>query len=109
MKRLTRSIYGIYLTVLLLAPTLALADSADVAKVQTFGQNIIQVLVTFSGLLAAGFFVIGGISYITSSGNPENLDRAKRTITYSAIGLAVSIGAFVLSSAISGIASAAFN
>jgi hypothetical protein len=52
------------------------AQTADVVKVQSFIQNIIQVLVTLSGLIAAGFFVWGGLGYITSSGNPESLNSS---------------------------------
>ena len=89
--------------------TPALADSGDITKVQTFIQNIIQVLVTFSGLIAAGFFVMGGVGYITSSGNPEHLDRSKKTLVWSGVGLAVVLGAFVLSNIVSGIATTAFK
>ena len=89
--------------------TPALADSGDLSKVQTFIQNVIQVLVTFSGLIAAGFFVMGGIGYITSSGNPEHLDKSKKTIVYSGIGLAVALGAFVLSNVVTDLATTAFK
>jgi hypothetical protein len=65
--------------------------------------------VTLAGLLAAGFFVMGGIGYITSSGNPEHLEKSKRTIIFSALGLAIAIGAFVLSNIIAEIASTAFG
>ena len=81
----------------------------DLSRVQNFATNTIQVLVTIAGLLAAGFFVMGGIGYITSSGNPENLDKSKKTIIYSSIGLAVSIGALVLSGIISDLASQSFK
>jgi len=87
----------------------AFAESADLSQVQSFIQSVIQALVTLAGLLAAGFFVMGGIHYITSSGNPEHLDRAKRTILFSALGLAVAIGAFVLSNIISQLATTAFG
>lgn len=101
--------FGLSLLLALVWIAPAFAASEDVAKVQNFIQNAIQILVTFAGLLAAGFFVMGGIGYITSSGNPEHLDRSKRTIIYSGIGLAVCIGAFVLSNAISELASTAFG
>ena len=100
------------LTFLFLFLTVAspvLADSGDVTKIQTFIQNVIQVLVTLAGLLSAGFFVWGGVGYITSSGNPESLDRSKKTIFYSAVGLAIVLGAFVLSNIISGLAGTAFG
>ena len=78
-----------------------IAASADVTK--------IQILVTLAGLISAGFFVWGGVSYITSSGNPVALDQAKNTIKYSAIGLAVVLGAFVLTNIISDLATGAFG
>lgn len=93
----------------LIVPSCVFAQADDVAKIQTFIQNVIQVLVTLAGLLAAGFFVWGGIGYITSSGHPEHLDRSKKTIVYSAIGLAITLGAFVLSSIVSQLASTAFG
>ncbi len=98
------------LTVLFLAaasPTLA--QSGDVSKIQNFIQNIIQVLVTLSGLVATGFFVWGGVGYITSSGNPEALDRSKRTILYSSVGLAIVLGAFILSNIVTQMATSAFG
>lgn len=95
------------LTLLWITP--ALAASGDLSRVQNFVQNVIQVLVTLAGLLAAGFFVMGGIGYITSSGNPEHLDKSKRTIIFSAIGLAIAIGAFVLSNIVSELATTAFG
>ncbi len=85
------------------------AASADVTKVQSFIQEIIQVFVTLAGLVAAGFFVWGGIIYITSTGNPESMDRAKKTIVNSAIGLAVVLGAFVLSNIVTQLATGAFG
>ena len=87
----------------------AYAASSDVTKIQSFFKSVIQVLVTIAGLVSAGFFVWGGIGYITSSGNPETLDRSKKTILYSAIGLAVVLGAFVLSNIISDLATGAFG
>ena len=85
------------------------AQSADVTKIQTFIKSIIQILVTIAGLVSAGFFVWGGFGYITSSGNPEMLDRSKKTILYSAIGLAVVMGAFVLTNIVSDLATGAFG
>ena len=85
------------------------AASADVTSIQTFIKSIIQILVTIAGLVSAGFFVWGGFGYITSSGNPEMLDRSKKTILYSAIGLAIVLGAFVLTNIVSDLATTAFG
>ena len=99
---------SIIITPLLVASPV-FAESADVVKIQTFIQSIIQILVILAGLLSAGFFVYGGIGYITSSGNPESLDKSKKTILYSAVGLAVVLGAFVLSNIITQLATTAFG
>ncbi|MEX0895659.1 MAG: pilin [Patescibacteria group bacterium] len=85
------------------------AQSGDVDRIQTFIMSVIQVLVTLSGLIAAGFFVWGGVGYITSSGNPEALDRSKKTIMYSAIGLTIVLSAFVLSNVVTDLGTAAFG
>ena len=93
----------------LMYATPVFAAAADVTKIETFVKSIIQVLVTIAGLVAAGFFVWGGIGYITSSGNPETLDRSKKTLLYSAIGLAVVLAAFVLTNIVSDLATGAFG
>lgn len=105
-----RSIFlaSIVLTSLVVAPS-ALAQSAEVGQIQTFIQSIIQVMVTLSGFVAAGFIVWGGFGYITSSGNPESLERSKKTILYSAIGLTLVLGAFVISNMVSQLAGSAFG
>lgn len=102
------------ITLLSLASFLSIASpvfaaSTDVTKIETFIKSVIQVLVVLAGLISAGFFVYGGIGYITSSGNPESLDRSKKTILYSAIGLAVVLGAFVLTNIVSDLATGAFG
>lgn len=93
----------------LITATPVFAQSADVSRIQSFIQSITQVLVTLAGVSATGFFVWGGFRYITSSGNPEQLEGAKKTILYSAVGLAIALGAFVLSNIVTQIASGAFG
>lgn len=107
MKKLI-TIASVLLTLLTVASPV-FAAGTDVSKIQSFIQEVIQVMVTIAGLVSAGFFVWGGFGYITSSGNPESLDRSKKTIVYSAIGLAVVLGAFVLSNIVTQIATGAFG
>jgi hypothetical protein len=87
----------------------AFASDGNVTQVETFIRNIITLAAGLAGLVAAGFFVFGGFVYITSSGNPERLEKAKHTLIYSAIGLAVVIGAFVLANIVTDIAHNAFG
>ncbi len=51
--------------------------------------NSIQWIIGISGLVAAVFIVVGAIGYITSSGDASKLQKAKNTLTYAIIGLAI--------------------
>ena len=86
-----------------------LADTAGVTQVQSFIKSVILVLTGLAGLVATGFFVVGGFGYIMSSGNPEHLHKSKQTLLYSAIGLSITIAAFVLSNIVTGLANSAFG
>lgn len=99
---------SIFLTSLVVA-TPAFAQSAEVGQIQSFIQEVIQIMVTLSGFIAAGFIVWGGVGYITSSGNPEALEKSKKTILYSAVGLTLVLGAFVISNMVSQVATTAFG
>ncbi len=87
----------------------AFAAGGSVGQVNSFIKSVIEALAGLAGLIATGFFVVGGFGYITSSGNPEHRDRSKKTLLYSAIGLSVTIAAFVLSNIVTGLASSAFG
>jgi len=87
----------------------AYAATGDISQVENFIRSIIKVVAGLAGLVATGFFVAGGFTYITSSGNPEQLDKAKRTLTWSAIGLAIVIAAFVISNIVTTLATQAFG
>lgn len=88
----------------------AVAQSAgSIGQVESFIRNVIQVIAGLAGLIATGFFVVGGFGYITSSGNPDTLERSKRTLIFSGMGLAIIIGAFVLSNIVTTLARNAFG
>ncbi len=107
MKKVLVFLVTSFLYLLISLPVLAAGE--DVTKVQSFIQSVIQVLVTLAGLISAGFFVWGGVGYITSSGNPESLDRSKKTILYSAIGLTIVLGSYVLSNIVTQLATGSFG
>lgn len=89
---------------------LAFAASADGAgQFNNFLTNIIKILTGIASLLAVAFIVIGGLHYITSSGNPERLDKAKRTIMFAGIGLVITIAAFSITDVMSTSANISFG
>jgi hypothetical protein len=53
--------------------------------------DVVGILSFFAGILSVVFLIIGGIRYATSEGSSDKVTRAKQTLTYAVIGLAVSI------------------
>lgn len=100
--------FAVFMTPLLVSRNV-FAANAGMTQVDGFIRSIITALTGVAGLVATGFFVIGGFKYITSSGNPQHLEHAKRTIIFSALGLAITIAAFVISNIVTGLASSAFG
>ncbi len=62
--------------------------------------KIINWVMLFLGLIATGFLVYGGFLYITSAGNDENINKAKKLITYAAVGIIVILLSAVLVNAL---------
>ena len=58
--------------------------------------NILSVIIGMLGLVAVIFIVMGGVQYMTSSGDANKLKKAKDTILYGLIGLIVCALAFAL-------------
>lgn len=58
--------------------------------------NIIGSVFIFTGAFATLFIVIGGLRYAASAGDQGLITKAKDTILYAIIGLAVSILAFAI-------------
>jgi len=58
--------------------------------------NIIIWILGLSGGIAVLFLILGGLQYITSSGNKDKAEQAKQTILYAVIGLIVIALSFVI-------------
>jgi len=58
--------------------------------------TIIYWILGLSGGIAVLFLILGGLQYITSSGNKDKAEQAKQTILYAVIGLIVIALSFVI-------------
>lgn len=87
-------------------PTLSglslLADtSAAISVMRDYIAPTMQILVGLASIACVFFLIHGGYMYITSRGNPESLDSAKRILKNALIGLVLVIGAATLTTILS--------
>ncbi len=61
-----------------------------------FIKNIINVLLFIVGAIAVFAIIIGGIRFVTSSGDQASVKAARETILYAVVGLVVAIMAFAI-------------
>ena len=63
---------------------------------ETVVGRIISTIIGILGIVAVVFIVLGGVQYMTSAGDPGKIKKAKDTILYACIGLAVAALAFAI-------------
>lgn len=90
-------------------PVFAADAAPGVSQAQNFLTNMVNILASFGGILATGALVWGGIMYVTSSGNLQNIDKAKTILKYAAIGLVIIIVAAAIVNFLSTTAKSAFG
>jgi hypothetical protein len=110
MAKTKKIIGGIILTLIFMAPNVVLAQW-DIGSVSNFGlpQGSIYKIVrgALSWLLAIlGFvgligFIVSGIMYLVSTGDDKMIERAKKGMTASLIGVIVGLAGVVVIQAIS--------
>jgi purine-cytosine permease-like protein len=105
--KITALLLAIAIPLIIAQPVLA-ADGS-VTQVENFIRSVISVIAGLAGLVAAGFFVVGGFVYITSTGNPERLEKGKHTLLYSGIGLVIVFAAYVIANVVTELATNAFG
>lgn len=70
-------------------------DIATIACVPIVLQNIINFLLMFAGIIAVFLIVYSGIKFVTSSGDPQKVESARKTLTYAIIGFVFILFSFV--------------
>ncbi|HVE80552.1 MAG TPA: hypothetical protein VNA68_00180 [Candidatus Dormibacteraeota bacterium] len=65
-------------------------------ELTTFINNINNALLFIAGAVAVVIIIIGGIGYVTSTGDPARITKAKNTILYAVMGLIVALLAYAV-------------
>lgn len=77
------------------APFLAMAQpSVTISDLPSLVNKIKSVVWTVFGLLAVIAFVIAGILFLTSNGNPEKIAQARNAFLWGVVGVVVGIIAY---------------
>lgn len=74
-------------------------ERTGIAKFGTAREFILTVLnfaLSFLGIIAIAVVIYGGFLYVTSAGSEEQTGKAKKAITYAAIGILLIIGSYAL-------------
>lgn len=83
-------------------PLTLLGDATAAANsMRSFVMPIVGTIIAIASVAVVFFLVNGGYQYMTSSGNPEKLEHAKKVIRNALIGLAMIIAAATLTAILS--------
>lgn len=58
--------------------------------------SILYSIIAVSGIIAVIFIIVGGVNYMSSSGDSGKTEKAKKTILYAVIGLAICALSFAI-------------
>jgi hypothetical protein len=71
-----------------------ICGAAQQDKFQNIIKNVINTALVVIGMIAVIMIVIGGVKYVVSNGEAQQIQSAKNTILYSVIGLVLAVMAF---------------
>jgi len=71
-------------------------EVAGGSKINDYVTIIVNTLLYILGAVAVFVIILSGISYVTSTGDPGAITKAKSTLTYAVIGLVVALLAYAI-------------
>ncbi len=71
-------------------------DVATLRCVPIVIKNVVQWALIFAGVVALFLIIFAGFKFVTSKGDPQEVDNAKKTLTYAIIGLLLILLSFAI-------------
>lgn len=71
-------------------------EEGEAPELTTFIGTIINVVLGLSGIALVVLFVYGGILWMTAMGNKDQVDKAKRLLTNTIIGMVIIVAAYAI-------------
>lgn len=66
-------------------------------------KNLVTAVLVFAGIVALFLIIFSGIKFLTSGGDPKQVEGARKTLTYAIIGLVVILSSFAIINIIAGV------
>lgn len=70
--------------------------NSNTDSLQSAITNILSAIIGVAGLVSVAYIIVGGVQYMTSSGDSSKTEKAKKTILYALIGLVVCALSFAI-------------
>ncbi len=86
-------IWSIVFSLFFVHPVLAVTTSSEITQ---YTSDTLSIITLISSVLAAFFLIKGGYLYLTSTGKPETIIQAKKTIKNAIVGLVIVLAAGVI-------------
>ena len=93
---ITHAVIGLVITILASTITKTIAGILSEAGGKNIFVNVFNHAFTWAAVVAVIMIVLGGIFYVTSTGDSGKVAKAKNTIIYAAIGLVISLAAIAI-------------
>ena len=94
------AVFGLLATTVLAQASLGLEVPAGTGlgtrDLKDLIMSIVQILLGFLGIAAIIVILYGGYIYMTSEGEPDNIDRAKKILINGVVGLVIILSAFAI-------------
>ena len=71
-------------------------EVATLACIPIVIKNVIQWALIFAGVVALFLIIFAGFKFVTSKGDPQEVDNAKKTLTYAIVGLLLILLSFAI-------------
>lgn len=71
-------------------------DVAQLSNLQDVFSRVIEVALSFAGIVLFIMLIVGGFKYITAGGDPKGIEGAKKTLTYAIAGIVLIALSFLI-------------
>lgn len=85
-------------------PEALAAATGGETSFRAIARTIVNFFLLFLGFIATVMIIYGGVLYVTSAGNQESIDKAKKILLYAVVGIVIILISFALVNTILGAA-----